>query len=167
MQCLTSQRLADLRARGGNGIDSVEVSGDGLELLVTFFGDRPELQKQMIRISGGVRVREIHVVDLRTDDEDGNDLVDAVRIFVDRRGDRSTYTLALVELDREGRPTERPLPGLDRRYRQAEFAWSRSSAETGDAAVPPLLLDAAATYAYAADEKHCGKMAKKTSWNTS
>lgn len=120
-ECNLPQRLAYLRAQGGNGIDSVEVSDDGLELLVTFFGDRPELRKEMVVISGGVRVREIAVIDLRLDDDDGNDLPDAVRVFVDRRGDHSTYTLRLVELDRDGRPTERPLPELDRRYRQAEF----------------------------------------------
>jgi hypothetical protein len=48
---------------------------------------------------------------------------DCMIVTVDKPGDFSTYTLCLVDLDADGRPTDRPFPGMDPRYGCLEFSF--------------------------------------------
>jgi hypothetical protein len=100
-----------------NGLDYLEVSEDQLTLSVYFLGKAPEnISKDNIRITGGQRITEIAVLSIDVQREEDLDLDDCMLVTVDRYGDFSTYTLCLVELDEQGRPTEQPMSGFDPRY---------------------------------------------------
>ncbi len=116
LTCRNEARRALVRAAEVNGLDYLEVSDDQLELTVYFLGPAPEgLGIEHIEICGGVRERDIAVVDLRlcpqTDPERDNCII----VTVDRPGDFSTYCLCLVNL-----PEDAP---FDPRYRCLEFSF--------------------------------------------
>ena len=118
------RRQAVRRHRDFNGLDYLEVSGDQRTLTVYFLEKAPEeLAKENVRISGGRRVRDIEVVDLKLCRHIDPDLDDCVVVRVDKPGDFSTYRLCLVELDEDGRPTDQPLPGFDPRYACLDFSF--------------------------------------------
>jgi hypothetical protein len=74
-------------------------------------------------ISGGARVRDIKVTDIRlraADEPDGDASMD---VAIDRPGDTSTYRLSLVALNDDGEPTGDPMPGIDPRYAGADFSF--------------------------------------------
>src|SRR5450755_2961658 len=98
--CIDPHRRTEIRARGMNGIDYLEVSEDQLALSVYFFRRVPEnIGKTNVVIQGGVRIRNIQVQDLRFCSADDPEEDDCIKVFVDRSGDFSTYTLALRETD--------------------------------------------------------------------
>jgi len=115
-----------VRAAHRNGLDYVELDqndSSGQTLEVYFLGHLPGgLRPQHLRIEGGRRVREIRVTRLNPEPGKGRDRDDVLRIFVDRTGDFSTYTLRIVATDEEGREAG-PYPGLDVRYSSAEFSF--------------------------------------------
>lgn len=118
--CVGDERRAEVRRRGSNGVDYLEVSDDQTVLTVTFLGKAPnEVAIENVRIEGGRRVRGIRIVDVRLCREDDPDLDDCMRVTVDRPGDFSTYTLRLVD---EATPKQ-PMPGLDPRYASLDFTF--------------------------------------------
>src|SRR5215208_388743 len=107
-----------------NGLDYLEVSRDQRRLIVYFMDKAPEnIGIENIRIEGGRRTRDIQVVDRHVHREEDPDLDDWMRVEVDRPGDFSPYTLRVVELDNEGRPTNEPMPGFDPCYAELEFSF--------------------------------------------
>ncbi|HVF09190.1 MAG TPA: putative baseplate assembly protein [Abditibacteriaceae bacterium] len=112
-----------------NGIDYVEVSEDQLTLTVYLIREVPQplnLKVENVRIDGGrritdIRARRVHPVRRRNPSMD-----DALEITLDKYGDFSTYTLRLVDLDNQDRPTDRPLSGFDPRYASVEFSFKAS-----------------------------------------
>jgi hypothetical protein len=126
LTCQTELRRRDVRKDGKfNGLDYLEVSCDQLVLTVFFLDPAPEdLKKENVRIEGGRRITDIQIVDdpvlCRQDDPEADD---CIKITVDKPGDFSIYTLRLVALDDEGRPTDEPFPGMDRRYAQLQFSF--------------------------------------------
>ncbi len=107
-----------------NGIDYIEVSEDQLSLRVYFLGKAPKpISEKNIVISGGRRITGIQVVDIDVCRMSGKDLDDCLTVKVDKRGDFSDYTLRLVDLDKRGYPTNRPLHGFDRRFAQIVFSF--------------------------------------------
>ncbi len=120
--CRDSQRKADLAARGPNGIDYIEASADNLRLTVYLLRSAPAgISMENVQISGGVRIRQIRVTDLRLCMVEDPERDDCLQVAIDRPGDSSTYTLRLVALDDEGNPTDLPLEGFDQLYAQADF----------------------------------------------
>ena len=110
--CRIPQRRADSRAHL-NGIDFIEVSTDQRTLTVTFFGDAPGgLQVENVRITGGVRVRDVGVAEVRLCSADNPELTNCALVNVDKAGDASTYTLAITGL-----------PGFDPRYSALDFSF--------------------------------------------
>jgi hypothetical protein len=124
LSCRDEGRREDVRAASLNGLDYVEVSDDQLTLHVWFLGKAPAtIRLQNVRIHGGRRVRDIRILDVRVERRDDPALDDSLDVTVDKPGDFSTYTLALVRLDEHGQPTDEPMEGFDRRYAQAAFSF--------------------------------------------
>ncbi len=114
--CLDDRRRHEVRRRGLNGLDYLEVSDDQRTLTVYFLGFAPEgLTRDNVRITGGRRIRDIRVTDVRVCPQLDPELDNCVVVTVDKPGDFSTYTLCLVDL-----PDDAP---FDPRYRCLDFSF--------------------------------------------
>jgi hypothetical protein len=115
--CRDEQRKGDVRARGSNGLDWLEVDDSQTELCVHFIGRIPEgLEQGHVVVRGGRRRPDVKVTGVFVRRSVDPDHDDCLIVQVDAPGDFSTYELCLIELDGRGRPTGRPFPGLDPRY---------------------------------------------------
>jgi hypothetical protein len=126
LTCHAERRRDKIRDEHRNGIDFVEVADarDQRELRVYFLGKVPShLEKANVRIEGGQRIRCIEVESIAPREAAEEDRDDWLRVIVKEPGDFSTYTLRLVELQKDGRPTDKPLHGFDPRYAGAEFSF--------------------------------------------
>src|SRR5207244_9464290 len=113
------------RALGLNAIDFVEPHDDRRGVTVFFISEAPaDLAVENVRLVAEPGAVELRVEHVRLCREDDSRLTDCVRIAFDRPGDLSTYTLELVEADARGRPSRRPLRGLDPRASSAEFSFA-------------------------------------------
>jgi hypothetical protein len=121
LSCKSEQRRHAVRqVEGLNGLDYVEVNGRSLT--VYFLGKAPaEVALNEVRIGGGRRIRDIRPTRLTIQRQDDPDLDDCMTITVDKEGDFSTYTLCLIEVDENGRPSGRPHPDFDPRYACLDF----------------------------------------------
>ncbi|MFI6007765.1 putative baseplate assembly protein [Streptomyces sp. NPDC051243] len=120
----TISRRAKVRAAQLNGVDSVEVSDDGLLLTVAFLGKAPHgLVPENVRIDGGRRITGITALDVSVEREEDPELDDRLYVTLDKAGDTSRYRLSLVETDPYGRPGTEPFRGFDQRYHSATFAF--------------------------------------------
>lgn len=122
--CCDERRRETIRNRKppvANGIDFLEVvdseapAGARQLLLHVHFivqptGDLKSISAAKVRITGGVRVTGIKV-------DTAGFVGDVLEVRVDRRGDYSTYTLAIAELDGG------PLPGLDPELAAVDFSF--------------------------------------------
>ena len=106
-----------------NGIDYLEVDERQRVLTVFFLGKAPEeIRRRNIVIEGGVRIRGIRVEKIRLCRIDDPERDDCLKVFVDKYGDYSTYTLKLVNAY-GGVASDEPLDGFDPRYAQIEFSF--------------------------------------------
>jgi hypothetical protein len=123
--CRIPGRRKDVRASTLAGLDFVEVvSEDQTSLEAFFLGEAPSsLSAANIVISGG---RAVHVTSMRLHRVTDPTLDDWMELTVDRAGDFATYRLALMQLDATGRPTDKPLSGMDPRYASVEFSFKAS-----------------------------------------
>ncbi len=129
--CRDEQRRAEVRAKGRNGLDYVEVQQgkaspqpEKTTLKVFFIGDAPEdLKPANFGIEGGVRIQEIRVIEAKRIERGEEDLDDYWRLTLDRFGDFSPYTLRVVKSDSKGRPGQEPLDDFDRRYYRLEITF--------------------------------------------
>lgn len=120
----TTSRRVKVRAAQLNGVDSVEVSDDGLLLTVMFLGKAPHgLGPENVRIDGGRRITGITAVDVSVEREEDPELDDRFYVTLDQAGDTSEYVFSLVETDPYGRPGTEPFRGFDRRYHRASFSF--------------------------------------------
>src|SRR4051812_9555063 len=104
-------RRALLRRSTLNGLDEVEVTPDRHGLLVRFFHDAPMgMTPANLRITGGIAVRHLHVLDVQPVASDDPDIPSRVLLALDRSGDASTYHLHVRGVD-----------GIDQRYTEAPF----------------------------------------------
>ena len=126
--CHNEQRRYAVRAADNlNGLDYLEVSDDQHTLTVYFLGKAPQgILKENVRIDGGRRIRNLRVVAIDVYRQDEPDADDRMDVVVDRPGDFSTYTLSVVELDENGKPTDKPLQGFDARYAHLNFSFKVS-----------------------------------------
>jgi hypothetical protein len=133
------QRLRDADPPG-NGIDWVEVEPDGVTLTMTFIGHAPRVVLGNVRIDGRPGDPVLSVIEVRRCDEEDEELDDCVLIELDRRGTGDGYRVCLVEVDPDGRPSRRPLAGLDPRLACADLAFDLdcpSDIDCVDEACPP------------------------------
>ncbi|MEM6353898.1 MAG: putative baseplate assembly protein, partial [Cyanobacteria bacterium P01_D01_bin.14] len=148
LTCQDEQRRHAVRQQHHNGLDYLEVSADQRSLCVHFIGPLPtDLKPQHWVIKGGRRVRNIQVIGIELAPPEDPTLDGCLRIRVDKAGDFSPYTLCLVELDQEGRPTDRPHPDFDRRYAQLTFSFKAgcpSDLDCQPVPCPPTADDKAA-----------------------
>ncbi|SFH98614.1 putative baseplate assembly protein [Bradyrhizobium sp. cf659] len=136
--CREPQRRQDIRKGGSTGIDYIEVSDDRLTLTVFFLNriTRPIVPAN-VAITGGARVRDIKVTGVRLRGPEDADGDNSMEVAIDRPGDGSTYTLSLVDLDDDGEPTDRVLPGIDPRYARANFSFRLDEVSDVDCKQPP------------------------------
>lgn len=116
LTCKTEGRRRDVRHAGFNGLDYLEISDDQLTLTVYFIGPAPEgIGVDNVAITGGVRIRDIRILDVRLCPQVDPELDNCIVVTVDKPGDFSTYTLCLVNL-----PGDAP---FDPRYRCLRFSF--------------------------------------------
>ena len=148
LTCLDSRRDSILRHSLGDekrsvlhGLETVEVAPDLRRLRVHFFGKAPEnLVPENFRITGGKRITELQVIQLRYCSADNPRLDDCVDLVLDQPGDLSTYLLQLVESEK-GIPPATPLKNLDPRHATVSFSFSVACANdidcrSGDSCLP-------------------------------
>ncbi len=115
-----------------NGLDYLEVGRiDQLQpdlenqryLRVYFLGKAPvkQLDKTNIRIEGGRRIRDIQVVSVKIHQSGNVEFDDSMEIIVDKAGDFSTYTLRVVEKNKQNQ--WQPHSAFDPRYDRIEFSF--------------------------------------------
>jgi len=121
LDCHDDRRRQAVRDSDLNGIDQVEIVDQTTQtqLRVHLFREAPHhLRRENVRILGGERIRDIAVLSATVD----HDSPTSIDVRVDRAGDFSRYTLALVETE-HGRATDTPLKGLDPRFASAAFSF--------------------------------------------
>jgi hypothetical protein len=137
--CTDDTRRSLLRRSRQNGVDEVEVLDDRRTLLVSFFHDAPAgVGIANLRISGGVVVRRIRIIDVIPVASDDPDIPARIEVALDRAGDGSTYHLHVEGLE-----------GIDQRYAAAPFLFfpeaddgldcADAAADTAPVLPPPTL----------------------------
>jgi hypothetical protein len=118
-----------------NGIDYVETGDDHRTLKVVLFRPPPEqLSRENFVVTGGTRVRNPPVIEIRLIEPSDPDLERGVRLVFAQPGDASTYRLQLHQVD-----------GFDPRYAHIDFTFGDTvdrridclPMQTGPQAVPP------------------------------
>ncbi|HME38770.1 MAG TPA: hypothetical protein VKG63_07390 [Steroidobacteraceae bacterium] len=139
MNCGSDGRIGRVRAGPRNGIDYLEVERNHRVLNVYLFHEAPQrITTANVRISGGVRARDIKVLDLRIG-EPGGAVGDArLQVVVDRPGDLSTYRLSLVETDPQGVSTGRPMAEFDPFYAAMDFVFHERRSTSIDCKTAPV-----------------------------
>ncbi len=137
--CEDETRRPDVRASGFNGLDYLEVSDDQRKLTMFFLGKAPKgLKKENVQLTGGRRVRDVRVTAVEIIPSRDPELDDQMIVKVDKPGDYSTYTLCLVALDENDRPTDEPFPGFDPRYFSLDFSFKAGCASDLDCKTPEV-----------------------------
>lgn len=122
--CKSETRRRATRKAALYGLDFAEVdlSPSDCTIQVFFLGKAPaQLVQGNVRISGGRRIRDVRVKSIRIEREEDPTLDDHLDVVVYRPGDASAYTLSLVALDDDGRPTDELMAGFDPRYGSIDF----------------------------------------------
>ena len=136
--CAGNERRAAVRQASLNGLDYLEV-GEDASLTVYFLGKAPgDLTARNVRILGGRRILNLQVTAIRLIDSGELDQDDSMLVYLDRPGDLSTYTLAIVELDEEGKATDRPYRGFDQRYNRLDFSFAATCPSDLDCLEPEV-----------------------------
>ena len=129
--CQTERRRHDVRRQHYNGLDYLEVSDDQRTLTVYFLGEAPEnLGPENISITGGERIRDIQVVDVKVCPQHDPELDNCIVVTVDKPGDFSTYTLCLVNVPEDSR--------FDPRYRCLSFSFKAACPTDLDCKTVPV-----------------------------
>ena len=131
LDCRDDRRRHAVRRRDWNGLDYLEVSDDQRTLTVYFLGVAPEgLTADNVRITGGRRIRDIQVLEVKTCPPQDEERDNCIVVRVDRAGDFSTYTLCLVDVPNG--------LNIDPRYRCLEFSFKVACPSDQDCAAPAV-----------------------------
>jgi hypothetical protein len=142
LSCQEENRREDVRAASLFGLDyievgSVETGDDQRTLFVHFLGRAPETFELVnLQLTGGSRIREVQITDLRVIRQKDLTLDDYLEVEVNKSGDFSPYTLSAVEVDDRGRPTGKPMAGFDKRYSKVTFSFKASCPSDLDCKLP-------------------------------
>lgn len=117
IKCQEDMRRRSVRTMQLNGLDHLDESENPLKLYVYFLGKLPpdlteENAMDHVIIDGGKRIRDLRIADIDLVHRDEPDLDDYMVVHLDKRGDFSTYTLRLVDLE-----------GIDPRYDHLDFSF--------------------------------------------
>lgn len=124
LSCQDIQRRGLVRQASRNGLDYVDLGDRQTQLRVYFLGPVPtNLLPLNLHIAGGQVIRNIRVLTLEIVQQDDPTLDSYLRVTVDQPGDFSPYTLTVVALDNQGRPTDSPHPDFDPRYSALTFSF--------------------------------------------
>lgn len=116
------ERRDDLRARGGNGLDTVELL-DGRHLALTFLRDAPhDVTRANVRIEGPAH-SGLEVLAVRRRAEDDPDMESQLVVELTTTGRPGPHRLALVEPGPHGRPSHHPLRTLDPLFTEVTFSF--------------------------------------------
>lgn len=131
------ERAAEAGGNEPNGIDYVEFEeGDQTTLNLFFLNKAPHnVDIENIRVTGGLRIRDIKVIGVTRCELEDRDEDDCMQVTFNKPGDFSTYTLHLVNA-RDRRPTDEPLDGFDPRYAQIAFSFKAGCKSDLDCASP-------------------------------
>jgi len=104
-----------------SGLDYLEVSQDQREITVFFLDKAPKGLERLRPENFSIRPCEpgapqVRVVSWRLCRLEDDERDDCLHLTVDRPGGFSPYVLCLVEVDKHGQPTDKPLTGIDPRY---------------------------------------------------
>jgi hypothetical protein len=144
LSCREELRRETVRAASLFGLDYVEIGDlegpdDHRNLRVYFLGKAPaKFGKKNLALTGGRRIRDVHIVNLRVVRQKDPTLDDHLEIDVDKPGDFSTYTLSVVEVDDKGQPTTQPMAGFDQRYSSVTFSFRAGCPSDLDCKQPDL-----------------------------
>ena len=142
--CELERRRQAVRQAALYGIDFVEVSASQTTLEVYFLGKAPaSVEVANLRITGG---SPVGVTGLRVNRQPDPALDDWLEIDVDRPGDWSTYTLALVDASPSPSPSPAsasappaaaaPMAGFDPLFASATFSFKASCPSDLDCCAP-------------------------------
>lgn len=130
-----------------NGLDYLEVSDDQRHLSLFFLEKAPKwITAKNLRIEGGQRVRGIQVLDVKITCSGDPERDDCMTVTVDQPGDFSNYTLCVVALDTEGKPTGQAPADFDPRYTCLCFSFkagcpSDLDCSNGPVCAPPVRVE--------------------------
>jgi hypothetical protein len=131
LTCKTERRRHEVRRQQHNGLDYLEVGDDQRTLTVYFLGVAPEdLTTENVQITGGRRIRDIQVIEVKTCPQHDPELDNCMVVTVDKPGDFSTYTLCIVNL-----PEDSP---FDPRYRCLDFSFKAACPTDLDCKTQPV-----------------------------
>ena len=125
LTCCDEARREDVREAALYGLDFVEVAGDDqLTLEVFFLGVAPRtIGAANVAITGGSRITDVRAIAVNVHHVTDPGFDDYMTIRVNQPGDFSTYTLRLVKLDAQGRPTGDSMDGFDPVYDSVDFSF--------------------------------------------
>ncbi len=115
IKCRTEIRRKYVRKMQLNGLDHLNIAENQKKLYVYFLGKLPhglteKNARDHVFIEGGQRIRDIRITDIDLVHKDADDLDDFMVVHLDKRGDFSTYTLRLEDLE-----------GIDSQYDHLHF----------------------------------------------
>ncbi|MDD1759436.1 MAG: hypothetical protein LUQ44_02415, partial [Methanothrix sp.] len=115
IKCQEDMRRKCIRKMQLNGLDHLEENENQKKLYVYFLGKLPsglteQNAMEHVQIEGGQRIRDIKITDIDLFHREESDLDDYMVVYLDKRGDFSTYTLRLVDLE-----------GIDSQYNHLDF----------------------------------------------
>ncbi|HUH62418.1 MAG TPA: putative baseplate assembly protein [Terracidiphilus sp.] len=127
LSCSQEKRREDVRAANLFGLDYVEVTDpQQLTLNVFFLGKAPQkIEKANLVLSGGRRIRDVQIQNVRVRREPDPTLDDYLEIRVNKPGDFSTYSISAVNAV-NGQSTGDPMDGFDPRYSTVCFSFKAS-----------------------------------------
>jgi hypothetical protein len=139
LSCSSDGRQDRVRAGPRNGIDYIDVEANRRVINIYLFHEAPDrITTSNVRITGGVRVRDIRVIDLRIG-RPGGAVGDArFQVVVDHPGDLSTYRLCLIETDAQGVSTGEPMREFDPFYASMEFVFHERRTTSVDCKTVPV-----------------------------
>ena len=131
LNCKDERRRRDVRAASLFGLDYAEVSDDQRTIIVYFLGKAPpQIEQANLRLSGGQRIRDVRITNLRVQRQTDTTLDDFMEVGVDQPGDFSVYVLSVVALDGQGHATTLPMAGFDPRYAEVDVSF-KAACPTG------------------------------------
>lgn len=126
LSCKVNRRRADVRTAPLFGLDFVDIGNDATQkvLEVFFLGKAPDkILPANVVIEGGESITDVRATKVVMQRNNDATLDDSMEVTLNRYGDYSLYTLRLMALDANAKPTNQPMPGFDPLYSSVNFSF--------------------------------------------
>jgi hypothetical protein len=126
LSCKENRRRADVRTAPLFGLDFVDIGDDATQkiLEVFFLGKAPDkILPSNVVIQGGESITGVRATKVLVRHNSDVTLDDSMEVTLNKYGDYSVYTLRLVELDANQKPTDKPMAGFDPLYSSVSFSF--------------------------------------------